>query len=93
VPNNGRLTQSIDGASGETVNYTYDVLNRLIAAQATNNSWGNAYSYDGFGNLTGKTVTAGSAPSFSVSYDPAAKRQIGQSYEANGNRVAPNGNG
>lgn len=36
---------AIDPASGETVTYTYDSLNRAIAAQATNNSWGNAYSY------------------------------------------------
>jgi YD repeat-containing protein len=80
-------------ASGETVNYTYDVLNRLIAAQASSNSWGNAYSYDGFGKLTGKTVTAESAPSFWVSYDPATTRQIGQSYEANGNWVGRMGTG
>ena len=35
-----------------------------LQAQATNSSWGNAYSYNGFGNLTGKT--AGSAPSLSM---------------------------
>jgi hypothetical protein len=27
--NNGRIAQSIDGVAGETVNYTYDALNRL----------------------------------------------------------------
>ncbi len=29
-----------------------------------------SYAYDGFGNLTNQTVTKGSAPTLSVSYDP-----------------------
>ncbi len=65
--NNGRVTQTIDGVLGETVNYQYDYLHRLTAATATNNAWGEAYSYDGFGNLTAKTPTVGSAPTFSGS--------------------------
>ena len=85
--NNGRIVQSIDGAAGETVNYTYDALNRLATAGATNGTWGQAFVYDGFGNLTGKNVTQGSAPTLSVSFDPLTNRQIGQSYDANGNPV------
>src|ERR1035438_8393746 len=52
--NNGRITQSIDGAvsGGETLTYTYDTLNRLSGVSGT---WGQTYSYDGFGNLTGKS--------------------------------------
>src|ERR1035441_3113456 len=34
--NNGRIAQSIDGVTGETVNYTYDAVNRLATAGATN---------------------------------------------------------
>jgi RHS repeat-associated protein len=87
--NNGRISQSISG--GQTVNYTYDSLNRLATAQATDGSWGNAYSYDGFGNLTAKTVTAGSAPNFSVSYDPATNRggypYGSTNFDANGNQL------
>src|SRR5260370_20971421 len=83
--NNGRIVQSVDGAAGETVNYTYDALNRLATAGATNATWGQAFAYDGFGNLTGKTVTQGSAPTLSVSFDPMTNRQNGQSYDANGN--------
>ena len=60
--NNGRITSSVDWIAGETVNYGYDALNRLASASATNGSWGQAFSYDGFGNLTGKTATAGSPP-------------------------------
>ena len=62
--NNGRVTQTIDGALGETVNYTYDNLHRLLTATATNSAWGESYSYDGFGNLTAKTPTVGSAPAY-----------------------------
>jgi YD repeat-containing protein len=54
-------------------------------AAATNGNWGQAFAYDGFGNLTGKTVTQGSAPTLSVSYDPATNHQVGVSYDANGN--------
>ena len=67
------------------MNYTYDKLNRLATAGATNGTWGQAFAYDGFGNLTGKTVTQGSAPTLSVSFDPMTNRQNGQSYDANGN--------
>jgi RHS repeat-associated protein len=62
--NNGRVSQTIDNVLGETVNYTYDYLHRLTGATATNSSWGEAYSFDGFGNLTGKTPTVGTAPVF-----------------------------
>ncbi len=65
--NNGRVTQTIDNILGETVNYSYDYLHRLTGATATNSVWGEAYSYDGFGNLTAKTPTVGSAPTFSGS--------------------------
>ena len=61
------MTQTIDGVLGETVNYQYDYLHRLTAATATNSAWGEAYSYDGFGNLTAKTPTVGSAPTFAGS--------------------------
>jgi len=83
--NNGRITQSTDGILGETVNYTYDALNRLIGAAATNGAWGSSYTFDGFGNLTAKTPTAGSAPYFSALIDATTNRQFGQQYDANGN--------
>ena len=52
--------------------YTYDSLNRLAtAANQTGFSplWGQSYSYDGFSNLTGVSVTQGSAPTLSATYD------------------------
>ncbi len=75
---NGRISQTVDAISGETVNYTYDALNRL--ATAGSGSWSQHYVYDGFGNLTG---TNGSAvwPA-----DPATNRQGASN--GNGNSLA-----
>jgi RHS repeat-associated protein len=89
--NNGRIVSSSDGITGENVSYTYDSLNRLIAAATTNGTgpiWGNSYSYDGFGNLTGKTVTQGTAPSALPQVNSATNqaRMIGDyGFDANGN--------
>jgi RHS repeat-associated protein len=85
--NNGRVAQTVDGVLGETVNYTYDMWNRLSSATATNGNWGKAYTYDNFGNLTGKTPTAGTAPSMNVGAGPATNQTMGGSYDANGNWV------
>ncbi len=43
--------------------------NRLISATATNGTWGESYTFDNFGNLTGKTPTVGTArgPGFGAS--------------------------
>ena len=85
--NNGRITQQIDHVSGEQVTYQYDQLNRLSHAETLDNSWGLSYGYDGFGNLTAKTVTKGTPPltwtGFTVAYDPATNHGAG--YDANGN--------
>ena len=82
--NNGRITQQIDHISGEQVTYQYDQLNRLSHAETLDNNWGFSYSYDGFGNLTAKTVTKGTGlTGFSATYDPATNHGTG--YDANGN--------
>jgi RHS repeat-associated protein len=72
--------------SGETVTYTYDSLNRL--ATANGSGWGEAYTIDPFGNLTAKTVTAGSGPSLSVSVNTNNQIQGLGSYDANGNSLS-----
>jgi RHS repeat-associated protein len=82
--NNGKITGQTDNISGEQVVYAYDALNRLASAGATSNSWGQTYSYDGFGNLTDQIVTAGSAPSLSTVYSASNNRQ-GDCADANGN--------
>ena len=85
--NNGRIAQSVDGVLGETVNYTYDSLNQLAKAETATSAWGSSYQYDGFGNLTSKLGTANHnpGPPLVAMYDPATNRQMGVSYDANGN--------
>jgi YD repeat-containing protein len=75
---------------GEEVTYQYDTLNRLISAQTTGPDWGQSFGYDGFGNLLSQTVTKGSAPSLSVTVNPATNRitNSGTSYDAKGNLTA-----
>ena len=81
--NNGKITSQTDNISGEQVQYTYDALNRLATAEATSSSWGQSYSYDGFGTLTGQNIIAGSAPTYSATPSPTTNR-VGCT-DANGN--------
>jgi YD repeat-containing protein len=69
----GRIYESIDAITGEDVQYTHDSLQRLVRAETTGPQWGNAYAYDGFGNLLTKTVTKGSAPMMSAAAIPEEK--------------------
>jgi YD repeat-containing protein len=68
--NNGRISQSIDSLTGDTVNYSYDALNRLTHAETAGPQWGQSYTFDGFGNLTAKTVTKGTAFNWTNAADP-----------------------
>src|SRR5437868_10428406 len=70
--NNGRILSALDCPISETVNYGYDSLNRLSSAAGT--GWGESYTYDGFGNLTDKNVTSGSAPPPHVTVNAATNR-------------------
>ena len=76
--NNGRISQSIDHVANETVNYTYDLLNRLSTAGTTTGSWSQSYSYDGFGNLTGANGASVTGA------DPATNRPNTSNYDVNG---------
>src|SRR5208283_5049680 len=95
--NNGRIVSSVDGVTGENVSYTYDSLNRLIAASTagtTGVQWGNSYSYDGFGNLTAKVVTKGTAPSVYPQVNSATNRAsmlYDNGFDANGNWLGAGG--
>jgi YD repeat-containing protein len=82
--NNGRITSSVDGITGENTAYSYDALNRLTGA--SNGLWSEQYTYDGFGNLTTKTGSNG-APSMTATYD-AGNHQTGSGIgsDANGNQ-------
>ena len=93
--NNGQVVQAIDGVSGETISYQYDALKRLLSASSSPNTggtpaaWAQSYSYDGFGNLTGKTLGGTTA---AIPVDPATNRLVNStgvlsnvSYDSNGN--------
>jgi RHS repeat-associated protein len=86
--NNGQITRQNDLASGEEVTYTYDSLSRLIGAVTADSptvpQWGQAFTYDGFGNRTSASVTKGQAPHGSWNYDATTNRVAGY-YDANGN--------
>jgi YD repeat-containing protein len=43
--NDGRIETMVDAVSGETVQYQYDSLKRLISAETTGNQWGQSFSY------------------------------------------------
>jgi RHS repeat-associated protein len=85
--NNGQIIQAIDAVSGETIDYTYDSLNRLITAATTGPQWGLSFGYDGFGNRLSQTVTKGSGPASSLAISLANNRitTSGYSYDSNGN--------
>jgi len=91
--NSGKIASETDNITNETVTYAYDSLNRLISAMGTASqlgpAWGQGFQYDGWGNLTAKTVLAGAVPTFSAAADPATNHYIGSSYDANGNPSDP----
>ncbi len=95
--NNGRIVSSVDAVSGENVSYTYDSLNRLIAAATSGTTgvqWGDSYSYDGFGNLTSKVVTKGTAPQVYPQVNSAtnqARMSGDYGFDANGNWLGAGG--
>ena len=85
--NIGKVCRTVDVVTNEQVSYGYDAWNRLSAATAYSGAgpstgctsagsvvWGYAYGYDGYGNLTDKTPTAGSLTPLHVVADPATNR-------------------
>jgi YD repeat-containing protein len=75
--NNGQIASISDSVdNGRSAAYTYDPLSRLSTAVTTGSTgypkWGLSFTYDRYGNRTAQTVTAGTAPSSSLSI--AARR-------------------
>ena len=84
--NNGRIASSVDNLNSQTVNYTYDSLNRLTAAQMTG-GWGESYTYDGFGNLSAISPTGQGGETWSAVINESTNRMVGVNYDANGNQI------
>jgi len=69
--------------------FTYDQLNRLASAQTTSNLWGNAYTYDIWGNLLQKTIISGKLEGENlVQAVDGNNRVTGCSYDAAGNQLS-----
>ena len=93
--NDGRITSMKDHVTGEDVTYQYDSLNRLFEAYTTAGpQWGLSFGYDGWGNRTSQTITAGSGPPYNtLNFDGSTNRITtpGYGYDANGNVTATPG--
>jgi RHS repeat-associated protein len=90
--NNGQISGMTDGMdTGRSATYTYDGLGRLstggTVGSATYPAWGLSWTYDRYGNRTAQTVTAGSAPSNSLSVTATTNQVTGSgySYDSAGN--------
>ena len=87
--NNGQVTQVVDGISGETITYQYDLLKRVTQAQATTSGtpapWTQSYTYDGFGNLTAKILNGTTTP---IPVNAATNQLSSAYYDANGNMTS-----
>jgi RHS repeat-associated protein len=84
-----RVTTVQDTVMAGTINLGYDEFNRLTASNETlysgaQNSF--SYGYDRYGNRWSQTVTQGSGPSPSLSFNPANNQMMnGYTYDAAGN--------
>ncbi len=92
--NNGQITQLVSTGGWETIAYQYDGLKRLIAAASTPGpgntqpGWSQAFGYDGFGNLTNKTLTSGGTQTVTpMPTDGATNHLTNAAYGVNGNMV------
>ena len=65
----GNVTKIVDGVNSETVDYTYDDLDRLLTASVPT---GESFAYDTIGNMTSKAGTALRLRD----YDPEARGQV-----------------
>ncbi len=91
--NAGNIQQIVDGVWGETSNYQYDDLNRLLSASVSSgpNPYTQGWSYDPLGNITQRTDN-GTPTNYTyvTNNKPHAVRQAGTQtyqYDANGNMI------
>lgn len=93
---NGNITKIVDSSdtdSAKTVNYTYDDLNRLTGATATNvaagtSTYTHTYTYDSLGNFTNKSDVGNYSYAGTNNANPHAATTINSvtnTYDNNGN--------
>lgn len=81
------ITNNLDSSRSQT--FAYDALNRLQSA-GTSSTWGDNYGYDAWGNLLSKTVTRGSAETWSQPAD-GKNRISAWGYDLAGNQNSVSG--
>ncbi len=81
----GNVTKIVDGVNSETVDYTYDDLDRLLTASVPA---GESFAYDKIGNLTSKSGTALSYGTTSPKHAVKSHGSTTYTYDANGSMTA-----
>lgn len=89
VGNNGSIQCITDNvASGRSMSYSYDPLQRMTSAKTCGSSafpqWSLAENYDRYGNRWTQTVTAGSGPSTNLSFG-LNNQPTGYNFDSSGN--------
>ncbi len=81
----GNVMKIVDGVNSETVDYTYDDLDRLLTASVPA---GESFAYDKIGNLTSKSGTALSYGTTSPKHGVKTHGTTTYTYDANGSMTA-----
>ncbi|RPJ59181.1 MAG: hypothetical protein EHM23_15030, partial [Acidobacteria bacterium] len=88
VANNGRI-MGITNYNDRTkdLSFTYDRLYRLATAQTAGSHWGLSWTCDRYGNRLTQSITKGTAPTSSLTYNAANNRVNGWTYDNAGNTL------
>ena len=81
----GNVTKIVDGVNSETIDYTYDELNRVLTASVPA---GESFAYDTIGNMTSKAGTALDYGTTSPKHAVKSHGTTTYTYDANGSLTA-----
>ena len=81
----GNVTKIVDGVNSETIDYTYDELNRVLTASVPT---GERFAYDTIGNMTSKAGTALDYGTTSPKHAVKSHGSTTYTYDANGSLTA-----
>ena len=81
----GNVTKTVDSVNSETVDYTYDELDRLLTASAPA---GDSYTYNTIGNMTSKSGATLDYETTSPKHGVKSYGSTSYSYDANGSMTA-----
>ena len=81
----GNVTKIVDGVNSETVDYTYDELDRLLTASVPA---GESFAYDTIGNMTSKSGTTLDYGTTAPKHAVKSHGSTTYTYDANGSMTA-----